>query len=171
MKELLAAVGLMTTPVELPDPTTLSVPQRIHKEVKCLADNIYFESRSESLAGQLAVAHVVMNRVEDPRFPNSICEVVYEGPHYKSQNGKLYPKKNRCQFSWYCDGLSDEIPKRHEKWSKRMEAVAWAVHEGEYKDITEGATHYHANYVHPSWAKVYTLTTTIDTHIFYRWEK
>jgi spore germination cell wall hydrolase CwlJ-like protein len=172
MKEAILAAGLMMVPIPHQETNyTPTVPTFIQSEINCLADNIYFESRSESFAGQLAVAHVVMNRVHDKRFPDTVCKVIHDGPHYKSADGKMYPKKNRCQFSWYCDGLSDDIPERHKKWFASVASVALSVYNGQYKDITEGATHYHADYVHPRWAKVYTKTTTIDTHIFYRWEK
>jgi spore germination cell wall hydrolase CwlJ-like protein len=171
MKEIVLTAGLLIAPMETLPTETDTIPVKIHKELKCLTDNIYFESRSESFAGQIAVAHVVMNRVNDSRFPNTICEVIKQGPHYTNSAGESYPKKNWCQFSWYCDGLSDNIPKRHKKWYNHVAKTAQLVYDGSYKDITEGATHYHADYVHPRWAKVYTKTTTIDTHIFYRWEK
>ena len=87
-------------------------------ELACMARNIYFEAKSEPLAGQYAVADVVLNRVNDTRYPNSICEVVREGPIKESwktrQHADLpdderiyHPIKNRCQFSWYCDGKAD----------------------------------------------------------------
>ena len=81
-------------------------------EVTCLADNIYFEARNQGLAGQLAVVNVVVNRVADSRYPDTICEVVKQGPTRLSWKGtgELIPIRNRCQFSWYCDGKSD-IPK------------------------------------------------------------
>ena len=75
------------------------------KQVECLAKNIYFEARNEPFAGQLAVALVTLNRVYDDTFPNTVCDVVYQGIH--TNDG--FPKRNRCQFSWYCDGASDEI--------------------------------------------------------------
>src|SRR6056300_234304 len=89
-------------------------------ELYCLAQNIYFEAKSEPLAGQYAVADVVLNRVQDTRYPNTICEVVKEGPIKESWKTKqdpnlsdderiFYPKKNKCQFSWYCDGKADTI--------------------------------------------------------------
>ena len=70
------------------------------KQHECLAKNIYFEARNEPFVGQFAVALVTLNRVHDSAFPNTICEVVYEGIHTASG----FPKKHRCQFSWYCDG-------------------------------------------------------------------
>ena len=69
-------------------------------EIECMAKNIYFEAAIESTAGQLAVAQVTLNRVKSKHYPNTVCEVVYEGPHHASG----HPKRDRCQFSWYCDG-------------------------------------------------------------------
>jgi len=133
-------------------------------ENECLTDNIYFEARSQGFAGWVAVAQVTLNRVEDKRFPNTICEVVKQGLTYQSG----HPIKNKCQFSWYCDGKSDEIinTKIHEEISIMVNNY---IHFG--FDITDGATHYHADYVLPSWAKTKTKTIEIDDHIFYRWEK
>tara|TARA_B100000780_G_scaffold243332_1_gene186542 strand:- start:1518 stop:1976 length:459 start_codon:yes stop_codon:yes gene_type:complete len=133
-------------------------------ENECLTDNIYFEARSQGFAGWVAVAQVTLNRVKDKRFPNTICEVVKQGLTYQSG----HPIKNKCQFSWYCDGKSDEIinTKIHEEISIMVNNY---IHFG--FDITDGATHYHADYVLPSWAKTKTKTIEIDDHIFYRWEK
>ena len=78
------------------------------KAVTCMAKNIFFEAAIESTAGKLAVAHVTLNRVDSKQFPNSVCEVVYEGPHYTASNGTQYPVRDRCQFSWYCDGKGDD---------------------------------------------------------------
>jgi len=133
-------------------------------ENECLTDNIYFEARSQGFAGWVAVAQVTLNRVKDKRFPNTICEVVKQGLTYQSG----HPIKNKCQFSWYCDGKSDEIinTKIHEEISIMVNNY---IHFG--FDITDGATHYHADYVLPSWAKTKTKTIEIDDHIFYRWER
>ena len=75
------------------------------KQHECLAKNIYFEARNEPFAVQFAVALVTLNRVHDNAFPNTICEVVYQGIHHADG----FPKRDRCQFSWYCDGNSDEV--------------------------------------------------------------
>ena len=80
-----------------------------HEEVTCLAENMYYEARNQSFAGQLAVSNVVMNRVADDRYPDTICEVVKQGPVRPSWKGtgEMIPVRNRCQFSWWCDGKSD----------------------------------------------------------------
>ena len=138
----------------------------------CLALNTYHEAKNQSLVGQIATAQVVMNRVEDDRFPNTICEVVKEGPTRPSWEDpeKEYPIKHRCQFSWYCDG-KDDTPKNEKAWRKAQD-VAFLVYYNKIQlDVTEGATHYHATYVKPAWAKTKKRTTRIEKHIFYRWEK
>lgn len=121
-------------------------------QIKCLADNIYFEALTESEAGWVAVANVTMNRVNNPAFPDSVCDVVWE------------PK----QFSWTHDGKSDK-PGSEESY-KKVYAVAKEVYYGRITDITEGATFYHADYVNPSWNRVMERVAKIDRHIFYKHE-
>jgi len=132
----------------------------------CLALNVYFEARSENMASQLAVSLVVMNRVEDHRFPDTVCQVVKQGITYKNSG---QPVPNKCQFSWWCDQRSDK-PKNKQAWLKAQQ-VASIVLDGSMVDFTEGSTHYHAYYVYPSWRKTITKVTRIDSHIFYRWEQ
>ena len=133
----------------------------------CMAANIYHEAKNQSMLGQFAVAQVVMNRVEDHRYPNTICEVVKQGLTYK--NGKVVIGK--CQFSRYCDGKTDEPRRKSKAWSKAVRHASIVMGESINLDVTDGATHYHASYVRPAWAKTKTKTTRIDKHIFYRWEK
>ena len=122
---------------------------------------------------------MVLNRVEDKRFPNTVCEVVEQGPVYESwktrndaslsEKERVYwPVKNRCQFSWYCDGKSDKIYDQ-EAWKNAMMAAAIA-NSSRTEDITLGATHYHADYVTPEWASTKRKTIQIGDHIFYVWE-
>tara|TARA_B100000989_G_scaffold287160_1_gene256529 strand:+ start:43 stop:462 length:420 start_codon:yes stop_codon:yes gene_type:complete len=132
----------------------------------CLALNVYFEARSENMASQMAVSLVVMNRVEDHRFPNTVCEVVKQSITYKNSG---QPVINKCQFSWYCDGKPDR-PINKQAWFKAKQ-VASIVLDGSMVDFTEGSTHYHAHYVYPSWRKTKTKVARIDSHIFYRWEQ
>jgi len=150
-----------------------------HPELYCLAKNIYFEAKSEPIAGQYAVADVVLNRVKDSRFPNTICEVVYEGPVRESWKTKkqtdlddaeriYHPIRDRCQFSWWCDGKSDNI-KDGDAWRKAQEIAYRLVNDYKHRGLTEGATHYHATYVNPKWAPTLDLVGRIGTHIFYRW--
>ena len=138
----------------------------------CLALNTYHEAKNQSLVGQIATAQVVMNRVADDRYPNTVCEVVKQGPTRPSWEdpAKEYPIKHRCQFSWYCDGKPD-VPKNEKAWKKAQDVAFLVLYNKINLDVTEGATHYHATYVRPAWAKTKTRTTRIEKHIFYRWEK
>ena len=138
----------------------------------CLALNTYHEAKNQSTVGQIATAQVVMNRVEDNRFPNTVCEVVKQGPTRPSWEdpNKEYPIRHRCQFSWYCDGKSD-VPKNEKAWRKAQDVAFLVLYDKITLDVTEGATHYHATYVRPAWAKTKKRTTRIEKHIFYRWEK
>ena len=134
----------------------------------CLALNTYHEAKNQSMIGQVATAQVVMNRVADSRYPNTVCEVVKQGPKYK---GSDVPVRHKCQFSWFCDGKSDEPKKDSEAWFKAQDYARIVLSGRIVLDVTEGATHYHATYVRPAWAKTKTRTTRIERHIFYRWEK
>lgn len=145
----------------------------------CLAENIYFEARNDSLAGQAAVADVVLNRVKDRRYPETICEVVQEGPVKESWKTKkdpnlsdsereYHPVRNRCQFSWYCDGKKETIANK-KAWIKAQYIAYGMIYAGRYRGITEGATHYHAHYVNPKWADEIQYIDTIGSHKFYRW--
>lgn len=124
---------------------------------QCLAEGIYFEARGESAAGQAAVAQVILNRVRNPAYPDSICGVVYQNDHWR----------NRCQFSFACDGIKDRVNSR-ESWNLAKE-VATAVTAGKiwFKEVGS-ATHYHATYVNPRWAHTMKRVGKIGLHIFYR---
>ena len=132
----------------------------------CMAQNIYFEAANQSFAGKLAVAHVVMNRVDDLQFPNEVCDVIYQAKTYINWKGNEVPIRNQCQFSWYCDGKSDE-PVDSKTWIKSL-FIADLVLTESYKDITEGALWYHADYILPYWADQLEFVTQIDDHVFYK---
>ena len=134
----------------------------------CMALNIYHEAKFQSMLGQIAVGQVVMNRVEDSRFPNNVCDVVKQAVTYK---GTDKPVLHKCQFSWYCNGEKDEPKYDSREWRYAQEYASIVLSGTIVLDVTEGATHYHATYVRPAWAKTKTKTTRIDRHIFYRWEK
>ena len=162
-------------------PAMVEAPEDKSASIKCLALNMYHEARGQGSAGLLGVSSVVMNRVRDKRFPNTICEVVEDGPVRESwkTKGKVvpesqrtyYPIRNRCQFSWYCDG-KDDTPHEPTTYGALYDmAVDLVYGDIEVVDITEGATHYHADYVFPAWRKTKTRTIEIEDHIFYRWEK
>ncbi len=146
----------------------------------CMAKNIYHEARSDNVAGMYAVADVVLNRVQDSRYPNTVCDVVYQGPvreSWKTKNDPdlpddqriYYPKRHMCQFSWYCDGKSDDV---HDEtaWALSQEIAYKIMNDRKHRGITEGSTHYHATYVNPKWSKELTTVGRIGSHIFYRWD-
>ena len=149
---------------------------------ECLALNMYHEARGQGTAGLFAVSAVVLNRVNDTRFPNSVCEVVEQGPVRESwktrkneslseSKRKYYPIKNRCQFSWFCDGKSD-TPRNKKKYEELLDLAKLIMYnELILVDITDGALFYHADYVTPGWAKTKQKTVEIQDHIFYRWDK
>lgn len=127
------------------------------KEQKCLAEGVYFEARGESVKGQAAVAQVILNRVRNPHYPDSICGVVYQNEDWR----------NRCQFSFACDRIPDIVTSpRHWKTAKE---IAMAVTAGKiwFKDVGS-ATHYHATYVRPAWGPTMKRVEKIGKHIFYR---
>jgi len=151
------------------------------EEVECLALNIYREANNQSIAGQIAVGRVVMNRVLDRRYPADTCGVIYEGPLTESWKTRVnptlkdedriyYPKRDRCQFSWYCDGKKDDVihKENNRAWKTAKDIAYQILAFDKYRGVLEGATHYHANYVSPKWAKEYKHITTIDDHLFYK---
>ena len=163
----------------------LELPPRLigeDPEAICMALNIYYESRSDNLAGQYAVADVVLNRVQDSRYPNTICEVIQQGPVRESwktkqdpdlpESERIYnPIRHKCQFSWYCDGKSDD-PKSETGWAQAQYVAGAIMYSGKYRGMTEGATHYHATYVRPKWRldRGMNHIGRIGAHIFYKWD-
>ena len=141
----------------------LNVDQVDPIELECMSKNIYFEASTESTAGKIAVGQVVLNRKDSISFPNTVCDVIYEGKHYKSG----FPVRDRCQFSWYCDGKHDR-PFRGKLWENSVELAKFLLESNDLVDITDGATFYHADYISaPRWASAKIKTVTIDRHIFY----
>lgn len=144
-------------PMIVVDPATLYLAQLDTEELNCLALNVYFEARNQSVAGQKAVAWVTLNRVENEQFPTSICEVVWQ---------------NR-QFSWTHDGKNDTPGGdilEDAAWELAQEIAAEVLvdkFENKY-DLTQGATHFHADYADPYWTEHYSQVTAIDNHVFYK---
>lgn len=158
-------------------------------EIYCLAENIYHEARGEPDIGKQAVAHVVLNRVYRNDFPNTICAVIKQGPIRESwttrknkmlsdSNRIYWPVKNKCQFSWYCDGKSDQIKlmykikktyiKQNLKgWKDSVQAAVHA-YTGLSIDPTNRATHYfaHKKIDPPHWARKFKVTTILGGHTF-----
>jgi spore germination cell wall hydrolase CwlJ-like protein len=123
----------------------------------CLASGIYFESRGEPVKGQAAVAQVILNRVRNPAYPGTICGVVYQNKRWR----------NRCQFSFACDGVRDKVRSR-QHWSMAQD-VAMAVTAGKiWLEQVGSSTHYHAVYVRPKWARSMKRVGRIGLHVFYR---
>ncbi|WP_338427032.1 cell wall hydrolase [Sphingopyxis kveilinensis] len=123
-------------------------PATIDRELRCLAGAVYFESRGESLPGQLAVAHVVINRAQSGRFPTSLCGVVHQ----------------KSQFSFVRGGRMPAI-REGAQWDNAV-AIAQIALDGSWKNHAPGALFFHARYVSPGWRK--TRIAQIDNHIFYR---
>jgi len=126
---------------------------------KCLAEAIYFEARGEPELGRIAVAQVVLNRLKNPAYPNTICSVVYQN---KS-------KRNRCQFSFACDGIPERISDQA-SWKMARELSDRILDDDRtlFLEDVGAATHYHANYVRPRWARSMKKMDTIGRHIFYK---
>ena len=123
-------------------------PAKMDSELRCLAGAVYFESRGESLVGQLAVAHVVLNRAQSGRFPTSLCGVVHQ----------------KSQFSFVRGGRMPAV-RKGAQWDNAV-AIAQIARDGTWKNHAPGALFFHARYVSPGWRK--TRIAQIDNHIFYR---
>ena len=155
--------------------------RKLHKDtINCMALNIYHEAKNQSVTGQIAVGLVVINRVKDNRFPDTICDVIMQGPVRESWKTKknpdlndeermYYPIRNRCQFSWYCDG-KDDTPREPTAWELATHIAEKLLFSRTYAGMLDGATHYHADYVFPAWRLDMTRISKVDDHIFYRWD-
>ena len=140
------------------------------ESIECMALNIYHESRNQTLGGRLAVGYVTLNRVESNKYPDTICGVVKQAKINKwflERHNKKVPARNKCQFSWYCDGKSDQ-PLESNAWE---EAYLLAIHVINMYDVisdpTKGSIMYHSTKVKPYWTDAYKYQVTIDDHIFY----
>jgi len=151
------AVERMSLPSPQPQPVELQIELPLRKvdarSHHCLAKAIYWEARGEGEDGMLAVSSVILNRVKDERFPDTVCTVVYEG-------GEAPP----CQFSWWCDGKSDH-PTDRAQWGEILE-LAYTYLATRPEDTTEGALFYHATSIKTPWRR--ELTAQIGNHVFYR---
>jgi len=168
---MLAATAAVAVPIKEPEVKIVKVPvtkviekEKIvnkpvylsandRKQIQCMAENTYFEAGHEPVKGRIAVNNVVLNRVEDKRFPKTPCAVI---------NQKA---RGVCQFSWKCEGgkrIRDNVA------FARAKEIAEHVYLGNYGDVTRGAQFYHADYVSPRWGRVFDRTTKIGAHIFYK---
>jgi hypothetical protein len=139
-----------------PEQTVPAEPQVDQRQHACLSQAIYYEARGETQRGQIAVAEVIMNRARSGYYPASVCGVVYQGSH----------RSTGCQFTFTCDGSLNHRP-RGRAWD-RAQRVATAVLMGYTRPITQGATHYHTHAVNPVWNSGLVETTSIESHVFYR---
>lgn len=128
------------------------------RQLKCMADNIYYEAAMEPAEGKLAVAQVVMNRTESPDFPKDICQVIY-------QRNSFY-QTVVCQFTWLCDGSVGRRPVQPQQYAESMEAAKKVLLEGFRLPSLKNALYYHADYVNPRWNK--EQVAKIGRHIFYK---
>ena len=145
--------------------------------VTCMAVAIYFEARNQPVAGQLAVAYVISNRVASKHYPGTVCEVIQQGPVHKSG----HPVKHRCQFSFWCDGKPETV-QDYNAWQTAVRVATIVAGTGISKpermaegetpavgvDVSEGATHYHTTDVSPKWRYTMQMTAHIGDHLFYK---
>lgn len=126
------------------------------KNWRCLTEALYFEARGESLRGQIAVAEVILNRVDSRRYPDSVCGVVQQGQH----------RRNACQFSYNCDGRKNKISEG--KAYRKLGKLAYVMLNGAERQLTGDALYYHNTTVRPRWTRKLVKTARIGRHIFYR---
>jgi spore germination cell wall hydrolase CwlJ-like protein len=144
-------------PSEWTSSKLLSLPvPKSNKQMSCLAEALYFEARGEPIQGQLAVGEVILNRVEDTRYPSSICKVINQG------TGRRFA----CQFTYTCDGKLETVNERKPyEMALKIAKILMTTHDGK---LTRGSTHYHSNYVNPKWSKKFERVAKFGRHIFYR---
>ncbi len=156
-------VSRVTTPSESPAAIRrydaaylMDLPQSNDADVQCLQEAIYHEARGEDVYGQFAVAEVILNRVDLPNYPDSVCGVVHQNA------GRL----NACQFSYACNGRSRAMT---EGPARRLAgAIAQVMLSGSPRELTDGATHFHTTGVRPRWATTFQQTAQFGAHLFYR---
>jgi len=151
--------GMALASVASFEPRHMDVAEQVDRDFECLSQAVYYEAGNEPREGQLAVAEVIANRVRDHRYPNTVCEVVYQGS----------TRTTGCQFTFTCDGALDRKP--NARSYLRAQEVAAHVMMDLHERRTDGATHYHATYVNPVWNSGLVRTTKIKTHIFYRFPR
>lgn len=143
----------------MPKPTNKKAMSASKKQLWCLATGIYFEARGESYRGQVAVAQVIMNRTKHKAYPRTICGVVFQNQ----------TKRNRCQFSFACDGKPERV-NNQKLWAQANDIAKKVVRGKLYLSEVANSTHYHATYVRPKWARKLKRMTKIGLHIFYRFK-
>lgn len=152
---LIGAGWLITAPADAALPPPQIATGVADEATACLATAIYYEAGFEPREGRVGVAEVILNRLADPRFPKSVCGVVYQGAE----------RRTGCQFTFTCDGSLARAPKP-EAWAEAVEIAAAALG-GPQAGMAAGANHYHADYVRPGWARAMRQTARIGRHVFY----
>lgn len=138
-----------------------------NKDLECMATNMYFEARNQNTdAAMAAVGYIVLNRVAARRYQNTVCGVVYEGKRISGQY-----VKNKCQFSWVCDGTPNVVSPHNaierDAW-ERSKRIAYGVLSRTIDNPIGSATMYHATYVSPYWMDAYDMVVQVEDHIFYQ---
>ena len=131
--------------------TDMPVDAELSRDMRCLAQAIYFEARGEPLDGQLAVGRVVINRAESGVFPADYCGVVTQRAQFSFVKGGVIPTPDTSSSAW-----------------KRAVAVAQIAHQELWDSPAKDALFFHATYVNPSWARKKVATAKLARHIFYR---
>lgn len=149
---LVGAIVILTMGIAL---DVAASADRKQRDAQCLGLAMYWEARGEGAAGMLAVGSVVLNRVADTDFPDSVCGVVFQG-------GEQPP----CQFSWWCDGKSDR-PRNQRQWQAAVR-LAEDLLKRRKQDPTRGALYFHSTSIRSKWHRQLRRTTRIGNHIFYR---
>jgi len=178
-----AKVAIPLESVSIPEESSVeleyaTIETDLDKNIKCMASNIYFESKNQPETDMYAVGHVVLNRLGNANFPRridgkiatkeqrinneSICNIVYDA----KLDVKGNQIKDQCQFSWYCDGKPEVILSKNH-W-EQAELVAIRLLTSDMYDFTGGALYYHADYVSPEWAKSQVKTLQVKNHIYYK---
>ena len=127
----------------------------LNDAITCLSRTIYWEARGEGAAGMEAVANVVMNRLAHEGYPNTICEVVRQGR-----------EQGACQFSWWCDGRSDDA--EEDKSYAIAKEIARKALNRQLTDRTGGALYFQQRKATPSWSAEYIKTVEVGEHVFYK---
>lgn len=136
--------------------SALIASKTLLNETQCMAEAIYYEARSETRSGQKAVGEVILNRIRNKHFPDTVCGVVYEGSE----------RTTGCQFTFTCDGSMDIAPKG-KAWERSQDMADYLL-SGGHTPMTHLATHYHTTEISPKWSGTMRMTRRVGSHVFYR---
>lgn len=158
LENIIKIVVSETQPQSTNNSSVESLSKEEAKELECLAKNIYYEARSESWEGKVAVAQVTVNRTINPNFPNNICGVVYQKT--KASSGKLV-----CQFSWHCQGHS-KFKINLSQYKESLEVAKQVLFGGVELKALEHALYFHEYRARPGWKL--KKVARVGNHIFYK---